>query len=100
MTASINRSESGIYDGELEERTRGSLFPLGFLIVTLANLIEFSGRVDGEIGVVAVKIERDFLREGSEKEGEDVGLRCGEEVLRGWSREEELIGGGTRGGEM
>ena len=30
--------------------------------------------MEGEVGVVAVKIERECLREGSEKEGEEVGL--------------------------
>ena len=74
MTASFNRSESGMYGGEPEERIRGSLFSLGFLIVTLANLIELRGRMEGELGVEAVKMERDFLSEGSEKEGEEVGL--------------------------
>ena len=46
----------------------------GFLSVTLANLMEFICRVEGEEGEVAVKIGRDFLRAGSEKEGEEVGL--------------------------
>ena len=36
--------------------------------------MEFKGRVEGEVGVVAVKIERDCLSEGSEKDGEVVGL--------------------------
>ena len=50
-------------------------FPLGgFLTVTLANLMELRCRVEGEEGVEAVKIERDFLRVGSENEGEEVGL--------------------------
>ena len=74
VTESINRSESGMYEGEPEERFRGSLLPLDFLIVTLANLIELRGRMEGELGVEAVKMERDFLSEGSEKEGEEVGL--------------------------
>ena len=30
--------------------------------------------MEGELGVEAVKMERDFLSEGSEKEGEEVGL--------------------------
>ena len=46
----------------------------GFLTVTLANLMEFICRVEGEEGEVAMKIGRDFLRAGSEKEGEEVGL--------------------------
>ena len=64
-----------MYGGEAEERsTFVSLFPLGgFLTVTLANLIELRCRVVGEVGEEAVKMERDLLREGSEKEGEEVG---------------------------
>ena len=40
----------------------------------LAKRIEFRCSVEGEVGVVTVKMDRDFLREGSEKEGEEVGL--------------------------
>ena len=40
--------------------------------------MEFRWRVDGEEGVVAVKIDSDICREGSEKDGEDSGL-CGDE---------------------
>ena len=40
----------------------------------MAKRIEFRCSVEGEVGVVAVKMEREFLREGSEKEGEEVGL--------------------------
>ena len=70
------RIERGIYGGESEERsTLGSLFPLGaFLTLTFTNLMELRWRVEGEVGEAAVKIERDILREGSEKEGEEVGL--------------------------
>ena len=51
------------------------LFPFGgFLTVTLANLMELRCRVEGEVGVEAVKIERDLLREGSKNEGEEMGL--------------------------
>ena len=39
--------------------------------------MEFICRVEGEEGEVAVKIGRDFLRAGSEKEGEEVGLGGG-----------------------
>ena len=42
--------------------------------MTLAKQIEFKGRVEGEVGVVAVKIERECLSEGSEKDGDEVGL--------------------------
>ena len=42
--------------------------------MTLENLIELSGRVEVDRGVEAVKMERDFLRAGSENEGEEVGL--------------------------
>ena len=30
--------------------------------------------MEGEVGVVAVKMESDFLREGSKKDGDEVGL--------------------------
>ena len=42
--------------------------------MTLAKRIEFRCSVEGEVGVVAVKMERECLREGSEKEGKVVGL--------------------------
>ena len=42
--------------------------------VTFANRIEFRCSVEGEVGVVAEKIDNDFWREGLEKEGEVVGL--------------------------
>ena len=48
--------------------------------MTLAKRIEFKGRVEGEVGVEAVKIERDCLSEGSEKDGEVVGLIGGRKV--------------------
>ena len=61
--------------GETGERSlRRTLFPLGFLTVTLANLMELRWRMEGEDGEEAVKMERDLVREGSEKEGEEVGL--------------------------
>ena len=34
--------------------------------------------MEGDVGVVAVKMENDFLRVGSENEGDEVGLREGE----------------------
>ena len=40
----------------------------------MANLIEFRLIVEGEVGVVAEKIVNDFCREGSKKEGEEIGL--------------------------
>ena len=43
-------------------------------MVTLAKRIELMGMVEGERGEDAVKIERDRLRAGAEKEGEEVGL--------------------------
>ena len=36
--------------------------------------MEFRGKVVGEVGVAAVKMERVCLRDGSENEGEVVGL--------------------------
>ena len=45
-----------------------------FLTVTLENLIEFKCKVVGEVGDEAVKMDRDFFKDGSEKEGEDEGL--------------------------
>ena len=47
---------------------------MGFLTITLENLMELMCKVEGEEGVEVVNTERDFLREGSEKEGEEVGL--------------------------
>ena len=54
----------------------GSLFPLGFLMVTLANQMELIGMVEGDRGVEAVKMYRVLLRAGSENDGEEVGLEC------------------------
>ena len=42
--------------------------------MTFSNRIEFRCKVEGELGVEAEKIENDFYRVGSEKEGEEVGL--------------------------
>ena len=53
-------------------------------MVTLAKRIELMGMVEGERGEDAVKIERDLLRVGSEKEGKEVGLG-----LEGWGGEWE-----------
>ena len=66
----------------------------GFLTVTLANLIELRCRMVGEVGEEAVKMERDLLREGSEKEGEEVGLGSGEAWSEGGAK--GIIGGVTR----
>ena len=55
------------------------LFPLGgFRMVTLENLMELICKVVGDDGDVAVKTESDFFSVGSEKEGDEVGLRGGE----------------------
>ena len=40
--------------------------------------MELRCKVEGEVGVEAVKIERDFLSVGSENKGEEVGLWEGE----------------------
>ena len=45
-------------------------------MVTLAKRMELMGMVEGESGEDAVKMERDFLRAGSENDGEEVGLGC------------------------
>ena len=50
------------------------MFFLDFLTVTFSNLIESKGRVDGEMGDLSEKISRAFRREGSLKEGEEIGL--------------------------
>ena len=42
--------------------------------MTFENLMEFRCKVEGDEGEVAVKTERDFFNEGSEKDGEEVGL--------------------------
>ena len=56
-----------------------SLFPFDFFrTVTFAKWMELRCKVEGEEGVVVVKIDRDFLSVGSEKEGEEVGLQEGE----------------------
>ena len=69
-----------MYGGEAEERSPLiSLFPLDFFrTVTFANRMELRCKVEGEVGVEAVKIERDFLSVGSENTGEEVGLWEGE----------------------
>ena len=55
------------------------LFPLGGLrTVTFVNLMEFICKVEGDDGEVAVKTESDFFNEGSENDGEEVGLWEGE----------------------
>ena len=43
-------------------------------MVTFSNRMESSGRVVGEIGVLAEKISRGFIRLGSEKDGNAQGL--------------------------
>ena len=63
-----------MYGGQSGVSGRGTLFPLAFLMVTLAKRMELIGMVEGERGEEAVKMERDLLRAGSEKDGEEVGL--------------------------
>ena len=46
-----------------------------FRTVTLANLIEFRYKVEGEVGVVAENMDSDFWREGSKKDGDEARLR-------------------------
>ena len=60
------------------------MFPFFSLTVTLVKRMEFKGKVVGEVGVVAMKIERYCLSDGSENDGEVVGL----------------IGEGVRGEDM
>ena len=62
LAASLILTESGMYGGETGERTALlSFFPFGgFLTVTLANLMELRWSVDGEEGVVAVKMDSDL----------------------------------------
>ena len=50
------------------------LFPFFLRIVTLEKRMEFRGKVVGEVGVDAVKMERVCLRDGSENDGVAVGL--------------------------
>ena len=45
--------------------------------------MELRWSVEGDEGVVAVKMDKDFLRVGSEKEGDAVGLREGEVWTKG-----------------
>ena len=65
-----------MYGGEVDERSPISplLSFFFFLTVTFSNRIEFRCKVEGEVGVEAEKIESDFCKMGSEKEGEEVGL--------------------------
>ena len=65
--------ERGVYRPE-GPMTSEDLFLLDFLIVTFSNLIESKGRIEGEIGYLSRKMFRDFKREGSIKEGEEIGL--------------------------
>ena len=63
LTAFLILTDRGIAGGDLEqglEATRG--FFLGFLTVTFLNLMESMGKVDRELGVEAIKIERYFMR--------------------------------------
>ena len=57
--------------GSLKNPTCPSFF---FLTVTFLKHIEFKWRVEGEVGVVAKKIDRDHWSDGSEKEGEEAGM--------------------------
>ena len=43
-------------------------------MVTFSNRIELWGMVEGEVGVVTVKMDRVCLRVGLEKDGEDIRL--------------------------
>ena len=45
--------------------------------MTFSNLIESSGRTEGERGVLSEKMFRVFCKEGSLKDGEIAGLRGG-----------------------
>ena len=62
--------------------------------------MELRGRIDGEEGVVAEKMDKVLWREGAEKEGEEIGLRgeggMGGEVVadgRGGKSKREVRGG-------
>ena len=46
-------------------------------IVTFSKKMESRGRVEGERGDLAEKMERDFMSTGSEKVGEEKGLSEG-----------------------
>ena len=43
-------------------------------MVTFSNMIESRERVEGEMGVLSVKMESELKSEGSAKEGEEMGL--------------------------
>ena len=59
----------------MERSTFLFLFSFGGLrTVTFENLMELICKVVGDDGDVAVKTESDFFKEGSEKEGDVVGL--------------------------
>ena len=76
LAASLIRTERGMYGEEAKERSPLiSLFPLDFFqTVAFVKRMEVRCKVEGEVGVEAVKIERDLLSVGSENEGEEVGL--------------------------
>ena len=73
--------ENGVNGAEAESNVSEGAF-FFFLIVTFSNLMESRGRTEGESGVLAENISKDFCSEGSTKEGEDTGLREGEVLTR------------------
>ena len=73
--------DNGVNGVEAESNvTKGAFF--FFLIVTFSNLMELRGKTEGESGVLAENISKDFCSEGSAKDGEDTGLREGEVLTR------------------
>ena len=58
---------------EQEPNAQMGLFSF-FLITTFSKRIESKGKTEGERGVLAEKISRDFCKEGSAKEGKETRL--------------------------
>ena len=87
--------------GSKSEVERGAFF--FFLIVTFSNRMEYKGKTEGERGVFTENISKDFCREGYAKDGEEIGLRGGEELswgrgcVRGGKSESEKIKVGSEG---
>ena len=57
-----------------EAEASEDLFFLDFMMVMFSNLMESKGQVDEEMGDLSEKMSRDFRREGSLKDGEEIGL--------------------------
>ena len=71
-SVSLSLVDKEVYGARTASRGGFDFFFL--LIVTFSNLMESSGRTEGERGVLSEKILKDFCRVGSEKDGVVEGL--------------------------